>query len=123
LRKTPFFAENCQKSQKIVIMTSTPGHPGPLLIYFSFKTEIILTDDGRARPSISFLYFTVSYGALPKTISLRFWQTNTHYTGSFSGSRLNYIQFQFFCPLCRGGEKICPSNIFLLDAVLRTGTG
>jgi hypothetical protein len=23
-----FFAENCQKSQKIVIITSTPGHPG-----------------------------------------------------------------------------------------------
>jgi hypothetical protein len=22
-----FFAENCQKSQKIVIITSTPGHP------------------------------------------------------------------------------------------------
>jgi hypothetical protein len=27
LRKTPFFAENWQKSQKIVIITSTPGHP------------------------------------------------------------------------------------------------
>jgi hypothetical protein len=27
LKKTPnFFAENCQKSQKIVILTSTPGH-------------------------------------------------------------------------------------------------
>jgi hypothetical protein len=33
-----FFAENCQKSQKIVIITSTPGHPdanarGQLPIY------------------------------------------------------------------------------------------
>jgi hypothetical protein len=25
--KRLFFAENCQKSQKIVIITSTPGHP------------------------------------------------------------------------------------------------
>jgi hypothetical protein len=24
-----FFAENWQKSQKIVIITSTPGHPAP----------------------------------------------------------------------------------------------
>jgi hypothetical protein len=24
--KRQFFAENCQKSQKIVIITSTPGH-------------------------------------------------------------------------------------------------
>jgi hypothetical protein len=28
LRKTPFFAENWRKSQKIVIITSTPGHTG-----------------------------------------------------------------------------------------------
>jgi hypothetical protein len=26
--KCQFFAENCQKSPKIVIITSTPGHPG-----------------------------------------------------------------------------------------------
>jgi hypothetical protein len=28
LRKTPIFAKYCQKSQKIVIITSTPAHPG-----------------------------------------------------------------------------------------------
>jgi hypothetical protein len=27
-----FFAENWQKSQKIVIITSTPGHPDPKII-------------------------------------------------------------------------------------------
>jgi hypothetical protein len=27
-RKTPIFAENWQKTQKIVIITSTPGHTG-----------------------------------------------------------------------------------------------
>jgi hypothetical protein len=34
-----FFAENGQKSQKIVIITSTPGHIGPR-IYFEFSLSV-----------------------------------------------------------------------------------
>jgi hypothetical protein len=39
-----FFAENCQKSQKIVIITSTPGHVKP---FFPFSVdEIAVTLQG-----------------------------------------------------------------------------
>jgi hypothetical protein len=41
LRKAPiFFAENWQKSQKIVIVTSTPGHE----FFFLFEGLIVILD-------------------------------------------------------------------------------
>jgi hypothetical protein len=40
-----FFAENCRKSQKIVIITSTPGKPVRLLQGDFFANNIVPTED------------------------------------------------------------------------------
>jgi hypothetical protein len=45
--KTPiFFAENCQKSQKIVIITSTPDHPDEWLDYYTNAAHVLTLGQG-----------------------------------------------------------------------------
>jgi hypothetical protein len=44
-----FFAENWQKSQKIVIITSTPGHPGSNLV------PLVMSHAQKNRPSTAVL--------------------------------------------------------------------
>jgi hypothetical protein len=44
VKNTNYFAENCQKSQKIVIITSTPG-PKPTIV--SYSDSVAKTSDGK----------------------------------------------------------------------------